>query len=290
MDEAAGDGPSTQLADNRPQFDNALRVALPVNVPQRVGKKSRDELIRANTFSPPAHAQGKKSVHSFVRNAVAANSSTISSVGCTISTPLDPTSRTMDEDANILTSIRDLNVLAFSSRRAGKKDIEATAYLSLGVIYDNQFNYLAGIENYKLYLQLCEEIGDVMGCALACNCLGVNYTSIVSPSSDSGIVQGVKDVPRVVEYINLAIYYHSKHLEIGPDSGGRFVANSNLGLCYAMIGDVIQSAKHQQDALRIAIKMQTLYGQSIAVGNLGLLALLKGDGATAKTCFEQVSF
>ena len=33
--------------------------------------------------------------------------------------------------------------------------------------------------------------------------------------------------------------------------------------------------------------MQTLYGQSIAVGNLGNLALLKSDLVTARTCFEQ---
>ena len=33
------------------------------------------------------------------------------------------------------------------------------------------------------------------------------------------------------EYLNKAIYYHSKHLEIGPDPGGHFVAHTNLGLC-----------------------------------------------------------
>jgi hypothetical protein len=43
------------------------------------------------------------------------------------------------------------------------------------------------------------------------------------------------------------------------------------GLCFGIIGDIIQSAKYHQDALRVAIKMQTLYGQSIAVGNLGMV-------------------
>ncbi len=33
--------------------------------------------------------------------------------------------------------------------------------------------------------------------------------------------------------------------------------------------------------------MQTLYGQSIAVGNLGMLAMIKGDFVTSRTCFEQ---
>lgn len=60
-----------------------------------------------------------------------------------------------------------------------------------------------------------------------------------------------------------------------------------LGLCYGIIGEIVQSAKYHQDALRVAIKMQTLYGQSIAVGNLGMLAMTKSDYPTARTCFEQ---
>lgn len=280
------EAPSTQLADNRPQFDNALRIALPVNVPPRNEKKSRDALIQINAFSPGALASGKKALTGFVASAIAENKSTIAFNAKAVPPSVDESARS--EDANVLTTIRDLSVLAFSSKRAGKKDVEATAYLSLGVIYDNQTNLLNAIENYKLYLQICEEIGDVVGSALGCNCLGVNYMLLVSPPSDAGIVHGVRNGPHLIEYLNLAIFYHGKHLEIGPDVAGRFVANTNLGLCYAMIGDVIQGAKHQQDALRIAIKMQTLYGQSIAVGNLGMLAIHKGDYATAKTCFEQV--
>jgi Flp pilus assembly protein TadD len=34
--------------------------------------------------------------------------------------------------------------------------------------------------------------------------------------------------------------------------------------------------------------MQSVRGQAIAVGNLGMLALLKADSLTARTCFEQV--
>ena len=55
------------------------------------------------------------------------------------------------------------------------------------------------------------------------------------------------------------------------------------------VGEVVASAQHHQDALRIAIKMQTMYGQAIAVGNLGALALQREDVATSRTCFEQVT-
>jgi hypothetical protein len=111
---------------------------------------------------------------------------------------------------------------------------------------------------------------------------------MVCPPTDAGLLQsGIKLTGTSVEDLNHAISYHFRHLEIGPDDGGRFVADSNLGLCFGMIGDIVQSAKHQQDALRTTIKMQTLYGQSIAVGNLGMLAVMKNDIPTARTCFEQ---
>lgn len=274
---------STQLADSRPQFDTTLRVALPVNVPQRTGKKSRDDLIRTNAFSPAALAVGKKTLTSLVGNNGKVALTPLAEKSTSIAAP------NMEQDAQIKTSIRDFSVLAFSSKRAGKKDVEATAYLSLGVIYDNQGNYLAAIENYKLYLEICEEIGDAFGGACACNCLGVNYMLLATPPSDAGLLQGFRQDDTNIDHLQQAIIYHSKHNDIGPDAGGRFVANTNLGLCLAMIGDVAQSAKHQQDALRIAIKMQTLYGQSIAVANLGLLALIRSDFSTSRTCFEQVS-
>ncbi len=194
----------------------------------------------------------------------------------------------MAHDAISKTQIKDLHTLAFSSKRAGKKDVEATAYASLGVIYDNQHSYEHANENYKLYLQICEEIGDSVGSACACNCMGVNYLLLACPPSDIGCLQGIKLTPESRDYLEKAAYFHEKHLEIGPDSGGKFVANTNLGLCYGMGGDINRAAKHHQDALRTAIKMQTLYGQSIAVGNLGLLALVKGDFNTSRTCFDQV--
>jgi tetratricopeptide (TPR) repeat protein len=166
--------------------------------------------------------------------------------------------------------------------------LEATGYVSLGIIYDNQDKYHQAIENYKQYFQICEQMGDVVGCACACNCLGVDYMLMVCPPSDVGTLQGGNiDIPNAASHLQKAVDYHTQHLEIGPDDGDRFVANINLGLCLGVAGNLTQAAKHFQDALRIAIKMQTLYGQSIAVGNLGMLALIKGDFGTAQTCFEQ---
>jgi hypothetical protein len=77
------------------------------------------------------------------------------------------------------------------------------------------------------------------------------------------------------------------HLQVA-DEGGQFVANTNLGLCQELLGNNSGSSQHHQEALRAAIRMQTLYGQSIAVGNLGMLAKRHGDPVTAKACLEQV--
>jgi len=271
---------STQLADSRPKFDTALRVAIPVNAPPRAVKPSRDALIRTNAFSPASYAVGQKLVDAVATGEEAA----VEKVLANSNTHGLPE---MKDDSVIKNMMKDFTVVAASSKRAGKKDVEAMAYVSLGVTCDNQGKLREGIDYYVKYLQLCDEIGDVMGSACACNCLAVNYMLLASPPTDLGILQGLKDTADTQEYLSQAVHYNSKHLEIGPDNGGRFVAHTNLGLCLGMMGDIVKSAQHHQDALRVAIKMQTLYGQSIAVGNLGALALIKGDFPTARTCFEQ---
>ena len=116
----------------------------------------------------------------------------------------------------IKTAISDFAMLAFSSKRSGKKDIEAMAYVSLGVIHDNQNNFLKAIENYQLYADLCEEMGDSAGVACAYNCLGVNYLLLANPPSDCGFVGDNVHANRfsdeAQEYLNLAAQCHRKHL------------------------------------------------------------------------------
>eukprot|EP01031_Cornospumella_fuschlensis_P033112 gene33112-40054_t len=270
------DEQSTQLADTKPKLETALRVAIPINVPQRNAKPSRDQYTYTSTFSPFAvaltrqkdnldHVEKKKDPTNIGKNII-----------------------NMDHDAQVKTALKDFSVLAFSSKRAGKKDVEALAYASLGVMYDNQEEYVSAIENYKLYLQLSQELNDSIGAAAACNCIGVDYMEMAAPHAENLISDTTTVLSDVaVRHLNHAIEYHQRHLEIGPDAGGKFVANINLGLCLAQLGEVNQAARHFQDGLRVAIKMQTLYGQSIAVGNLGLLALSKRDCSTARTCFDQ---
>lgn len=265
---------ATQLAESRPQLDSPLRVGIPINAPERAPKAKSDELIRANTFSPQAFAVSKKNQLNLIKFGKSLIEESTASGKST-----NP-----GHDALAQTSIQDFTVLALSSKRADKKEVEATAYASLGVIYDDQSNYKLSIENYQLYLQICEDINDTIGIACACNCIGVDYMILANPA---GSIFSIQLNDNSVEHLNNALSYHARHLEIGPDPGAQFVANTNMGLCLAMLGNINQAAKHHQDALRVAIKMQTLYGQSIAVGNLGMLAVIRNDYSTAKTCFDQ---
>jgi hypothetical protein len=122
----------TQLADIQPQIDTPIRVLIPntTNAPARISKSSRDEYIRTNAFSPKALASALSNTLQAI-----GPSSRISSL------PTLKSSTSSDAEAKIKTSIHDYTTLAFSSHRAGKRDIEASAYISLGVIYDNLGNY-----------------------------------------------------------------------------------------------------------------------------------------------------
>src|SRR3546814_4411072 len=57
-----------------------------------------------------------------------------------------------------------------------------------------------------------------------------------------------------------------------------------LGLCKAVLGKQDESLHHNQEALRVAVRVGTLFGQSIAVGNLGILAKKIGRAS----CRERV--
>ena len=108
-----------------------------------------------------------------------------------------------------------------------------------------------------------------MGEALACNSIGVDY-------------QLMGDA-----YVKQAIQYHTKHLEVA-DVPGKYIAHVNLGLCYAALGMSDDAVTNHQHALRYAIRMCSLAGESLACGNLGMIAsAADGDIPTAKACAER---
>lgn len=101
---------------------------------------------------------------------------------------------------------------------------------------------------------MCRAIGDVHGEALSYNCIGVDYMKL----GDTGDKEAYKE----------AIEYHTKHKEIA-DVAGKFLAHINLGLIYNNLGDHEKASINHQFALRYAIQMSSVAGQSVAIGNLG---------------------
>lgn len=251
----------TQLAESRPRINSQLRVLAASNTPHRLMGEEAEELLKNTLFSPTA-----------MRNLA-------TSTNFTKALPMSLVN--VEQQAAVKNSLKDYSTMALSSNRAGKKDIEALAYASMGIIHDNLSNFKLAINSYQQYLSLSTEIGDVLGQRKALNFLGVDhYLQALALINKNG------DAEKIKKHLQASISYHARHLDIADD-GGRFVAYNNLGLCHDANSDLIEAAKHHQSALRLAIKMQSLHGQSVSVGNLGLLALKKSDFSTAKTCFEQ---
>ena len=69
-------------------------------------------------------------------------------------------------------------------------------------------------------------------------------------------------------YFKDAIDFHVKHKEVA-DVAGKFLAHINLGIIYNYVGDYEKSSINHQFALRYAIQMSSVAGQSVAIGNLG---------------------
>ena len=86
-----------------------------------------------------------------------------------------------------------------------------------GVLYDNMGDASAALRCYKDLLRASLETGDVVGEALACNCIGVTLQ-----------MQGSSKLTE-------ALKYHQQHLAVA-DVPGKFIAHSNLGLAYQARG------------------------------------------------------
>jgi len=67
---------------------------------------------------------------------------------------------------------------------------------------------------------------------------------------------------------------------------GKFIAHCNLGLAYQALEQYEEATANHQHALRYAIRMSSLAGESLACGHLGMVSKL-ADLATAKACTER---
>uniref|UniRef100_A0A7S0ERI5 MalT-like TPR region domain-containing protein n=1 Tax=Hanusia phi TaxID=3032 RepID=A0A7S0ERI5_9CRYP len=157
-------------------------------------------------------------------------------------------------------------MLAFACRRANKPRNEALAYYNMGVLLDNDKELEKANACYEQYLQASRAVGDAKGEQLALNSMAINMFKL----------------GRYEEAIDLS----NQHLQIA-DVAGKFVAHCNLGLAYAAMDELEQSSLNHRQALRYAIVMSSVVGESLACGNLGNVAERKGDMRTSKACMER---
>lgn len=193
-------------------------------------------------------------------------------------------------DAQTTTQIADLRSAAIAGLRTNKKDIEAISSVSLGIIYDNIGDYESAIQEYTKYAELCDLLHDKLGKSAALNYLGVSYMLLGTKVSDTGMnpipcIGNNKDT--TLENIQQAIKFHQMHVQNSNNDVEKFIALINLGLCFSILQEFTESNQYYQDALKLSINIKSIFGQSIAVGNLGLNGFKQDDFKSAKLCFEQ---
>jgi len=186
--------------------------------------------------------------------------------------------------------MKDYAVLATACRRAGRASSAAQLAFNQALLFENMGEEDAALHCYKDVLRSSLECGDATGEALACNCIGVNLQLRGGPDVSTigdEAAEGEANEQRLLAEaaVRDAIRYHQQHLSIA-DVPGRFIAHCNLGLAYQSLGDLDEAAAQHEQALRYAIRMSSLAGESLACAHLGAVKK-QADAATAKACTER---
>ena len=162
--------------------------------------------------------------------------------------------------------MRDYSLLASACQRAGRQQKSAHLTFNQGILYENMGENGSALRCYKELLRASLAVSDPVGEGLASNCIGV---ALQVRGGDS---------------LSEAIKYHEQHLAVA-DVPGKFIAHCNLGLCYQGLGMIEPATANHQHALRYAIRMSSLAGESLACGHLGMLGA--ADMQTSKACTER---
>ena len=163
--------------------------------------------------------------------------------------------------------MRDYALLASACQRAGRQTRAAHLIFNQGVLFENMGEDTSALRCYKELLRASLDAGDAVGEALACNCIGV---AVQLKGTEASLTEAIK--------------YHQQHLAVA-DVPGKFIAHCNLGLAYQGLGRLEEATTNHQHALRYAIRMSSLAGESLACGHLGMLGA--ADNETSKACTER---
>eukprot|EP00949_MAST-11_sp_MAST-11-sp1_P002191 g2191.t1 len=286
----------TQVAERMPQLDEPQRIAPPASMraPQRRAVKTRNEAV-GEAFSPKAMGKSRYDISSYGDQSGRASSPKFGKSQGKKKKSRVNMSGYRENYGEMRTKLRDYEMLAASCARGERLKQEGIAHYAMGVLHDNMREYRKAIRRYNNFVSVCQQTNDVVGAALAFNSIGIDYTAMADAcdrekGGDSGSPIDRFAVPELSDekrgYLEKSIEFHEQHLQIA-DERGSFVAHCNLGVAHDRAGNFAKAARHHQDALRLAIHLQSSHGQCIAVGNLGLVAVRQGDLATARACLDQ---
>eukprot|EP00941_MAST-03F_sp_MAST-3F-sp1_P002571 g2571.t1 len=104
-------------------------------------------------------------------------------------------------------------------------------------------------------------------------------------SKEKSFLSGRKKLCRK-ELLKRALSFHHEHNDVADDIG-KCIANSNLGLVYADLGDLESAAKHHQMALKQAMVIRNLNAQAVSLGNLSIIGEMENDMNSARQCLQQ---
>ncbi|KAG5469454.1 hypothetical protein LSCM1_02675 [Leishmania martiniquensis] len=171
-----------------------------------------------------------------------------------------------DSTVTEIHAAKDAEARAHSSLRSGKKSNAAHLFSVSGCFSYNYGNMEWAVKSFKKALTIAEELEDAQCLAFCHNILGVCFYHLA-------------------EY-KMSLLHHKKQEALGG-SYARAVAEINMGVSYAALGELEFAQQAFKDALLNAREADNLMLLTIALGNVGLVSLRIGDMRAAQLHLEQ---
>lgn len=183
------------------------------------------------------------------------------SVPMTWSTP-----PTRDRSIKEISMFKDAEARSQSALRSGDKAKAAKLLCLLGCLHYNYGNVELSIRSFTKALHTFEQVQNDRGIAFCHNLIGVCHF-------------------RLCEY-KMALVHHKKQEALGGHYA-KAVAQINMGVSYAALGELEFAEQAFTDALVSAKTSEDLMLETIAYGNLGLVSLRIGNMRAAQINLEQ---
>lgn len=309
---SGGGGGGVTRRSGAPQVDFAQRVGHPpgVNAPARVSSSNRDDRILQVFGSAGGGGTRGQGAEALWRKAASSrkDKSTNNNTALKKLRDLDILAKTCKRAGKLAQEASALycrGVLLDNLERWGKAVESYEQYLALcetlrDVDGANVAYNCCGVAFFNLALNGMEAASRAVGLEHGkdeseggeCEGKGEGKGEDSKPRNDGeteaevGAGGGSSFSAAVVARLRSAIGFHERHFE-SSDEPSQFVALCNLGLCYSRLGEHAKAVDFHQQALKLAIELQSPHGQSLAVGNLALTSMQTGDLETARACMDK---